>query len=434
MSNWKRMMDVTSFYAGPSDDLTYSDWRDFLTETLGTQAIRAELALDSATIEKLRASVDGLRPPAVFGEAVIKPRNREEITGATAREPSKSLRLFGQRFTLDAWVLGRLTGQGSPSALPRRPSGLFVSAALGSRSAAEFAGQFLVRTAGFTAEQLAGFSSALQEVRSALEGIDDSGWFNSVGTHWLRVLGSQTQVFDEGYPLYMRGPAFSVKQIQTLLGSYAELKHDTLLYAKQSYAERGGGGEERELPPAPKGFVEPNLRFWNELQRLARFTLDGFKQRNLLPVTTEEFGVLDRFVNDVNFCAKIAEEELQGKPVGDGEYEALRALNLDYMAAPLEAGKVLDREQRRVALIADIYTDVIDKQIVYEATAEPYVMIALIGNEGSPRLVTGLVFNHYELALPLGQRLTDENWKQTVYRHHGALPKKNFWYESLLPR
>jgi hypothetical protein len=62
-------------------------------------------------------------------------------------------------------------------------------------------------------------------------------------------------------------------------------------------------------------------------------------------------------------------------------------------------------------------------------------MLALVGNENSPRLVIGLAYNHYELTAPLGgNRLTDEAWKQTVYGAPQTLPAKNFWYDSLFAR
>jgi hypothetical protein len=53
----------------------------------------------------------------------------------------------------------------------------------------------------------------------------------------------------------MQAKAFLSKQIQAFLGSYTELKHDILLYAKQSYAEMGAGGDDRPIPPIVKGFV-----------------------------------------------------------------------------------------------------------------------------------------------------------------------------------
>ena len=46
------------------------------------------------------------------------------------------------------------------------------------------------------------------------------------------------------YPAFMRTQAWARKDIHTALGSWTELKHDTILYAKQVMAEMGGGGPE----------------------------------------------------------------------------------------------------------------------------------------------------------------------------------------------
>ena len=72
-------------------------------------------------------------------------------------------------------------------------------------------------------------------------------------------------------------------------------------------------------------------------------------------------------------------------------------------------------------------------QVLYEGTAEPYVMLALVGNEASPRLVVGTAFNHYEFARPLAEgRLTDQVWQTGVYAKPPKLPPKNAWYKGLL--
>ena len=82
---------------------------------------------------------------------------------------------------------------------------------------------------------------------------------------------------------------------------------------------------------------------------------------------------------------------------------------------------------------ADIHTDVPRGQILYEAIGQPFVMLALIGNENLPRITIGLAFNHFEFTAPLGgNRLTDEDWKEKVYDNPADLPKKNFWYEDLI--
>jgi len=93
----------------------------------------------------------------------------------------------------------------------------------------------------------------------------------SLGAGWLAVLGTLTHAYGAGYPRYMQSQPFGDKQIQTFLGSFTELKHNTLLYSKQNYSEMGEGGD-GPIPPVVKGFVEPNLAFWNKFSALVLTT------------------------------------------------------------------------------------------------------------------------------------------------------------------
>ena len=136
----------------------------------------------------------------------------------------------------------------------------------------------------------------------------------------------------------MQDQLFPVKQVETFLGSYTELKHDTLLYAKQNYAEMGGGGDEGTPPPVPKGFVEPNLAFWENLGRLVDYVYAGFTKYGIFKNELEKYGHLNRFKRDVALYASLAAKELQGAPLTEEEYERLRTKSLMYMAEPLEEG------------------------------------------------------------------------------------------------
>jgi len=42
-------------------------------------------------------------------------------------------------------------------------------------------------------------------------------------------------------------------------------------------------------------------------------------------------------------------------------------------------------------------------QILYEATGKPYLMLAVVANEQTPRVVASLVYNHYEYTGDLGK-------------------------------
>ena len=194
------------------------------------------------------------------------------------------------------------------------PSALFVSAVFGDKTAKELSAQYLKSyDPPFSEGDLAGFFATMNRVANDIEKVDDPHWFGSLNSAWLNVIRNLTTSFGEGYPLYMQGSLFPLKQIEGFMGSYAELKHDTLLYWKPPDAECGGPGPEGELPPVPKGFVEPNLPFWYALQRLVHFAREGFKEHGLLEREREEYGRLTGFQEQVDFYTELAEKELLGK-------------------------------------------------------------------------------------------------------------------------
>jgi len=384
-------------------------------------------------LTKISQQLSELRPPRILSDVIIGDRvfkqTKPELLAAT-----QAFRIFGQRFSFDGWVLSRLTAGDEKVAerLPSTPSALFIPAALGDNAAREFAGAFLKQEAPpFSEAEVAGFYGKLAEVEADLKKVQDAEWYSSVGAAWLKLLGTVPQTFGPGYPRYMQDKLFPVKQLQTFLGSYAELKHDTLLYVKQNFAEKGGDGDENR-PPVPRGFVEPNLAFWQELERLVAYTAAGFKKYGLFTGELEEFGRLNIFKERVNFYMALAVKERQGAPLNEAEYEKLRSESLAFLAKPFVEGAILEDKDKRAGLIADIHTDALKGQILYEATGEPYFILALVGNDGVSRLTTGVAFNHYEFTGPLGTRYADADWQARVYATPPQLPPKNFWYRGLM--
>jgi hypothetical protein len=435
VKDWQRLMEITAFYAGAPDDIGYPEWRNFVVKVLGTEKLSPATAVNPEVLTKISQQLAELRGPKILSDVIISEsvpqQTKEELLAAT-----KAFRIFGQRFTFDAWILGRLTaGQEKVAVrLPSTPTALFVPAALGDKAAREFAGAFLKQEAPpFSEAEVSGFYGRLDTVAVDLKKVTEAEWYSSVGTAWLKLLGTLPQTFGPGYPRYMQGKLFPIKQLQTFLGSYAELKHDTLLYVKQNFAEAGDGGDENR-PPVPKGFVEPNMAFWQELARLVDYTAAGFKKYGLFKQELEEFGRLTSFKERINFYTSLAAKELSGAPLSEEEYEKLRSGNLSFLAAPFVEGAILEEKEKRSSLIADIHTDGVKGQILYEATGEPYFILALVGNEGASRLTVGAAFNYYEFTGPLTTRFTDADWQGRVYKTHPQLPPKPFWYKVLIAK
>jgi hypothetical protein len=428
-------MEITAFYAGASDDIGYPEWRNFVVKVLGTEKFSPAEAVNPEVLAKIAKQLGELKPPRILSDVIISDSVPQQ-TKAELLASTKAFRIFGQRFTFDAWILGRLTaGQEKVTVrLPSTPSALFVPAALGDNVAREFAGAFLKQDEPpFSDAEVSAFYGKLDEVAADLKRVQEVEWYTSVGTAWLKLLGTLPHTFGPGYPRYMQGKLFPLKQLQTFLGSYAELKHDTLLYVKQNFAEKGGGGDENP-PPVPKGFVEPNMAFWQELARLVEYTAAGFKKYGLFSKELEEYGRLNNFKERIDFYTSLAVKELNGTPLSEEEYEKIRSGNLSFLAAPLVEGAILEEKEKRAGLIADIHTDAVKSQILYEATGEPYFILALVGNEGVSRLTVGAAYNYYEFTGPLTRRYTDADWQERVYRTPPHLPQKPFWYKPLIAR
>ena len=84
----------------------------------------------------------------------------------------------------------------------------------------------------------------------------------------------QAQIEPKGvaFPAFMQTPAWRYKEINSMLSSWAELKHDTILYAKMP--EGLGGGGPPTSAPAP-AYVEPNPNLYYRLAFAARSMYDG---------------------------------------------------------------------------------------------------------------------------------------------------------------
>ncbi len=433
VTDWQKIMTITGYYAGQSDDLTYTEWTTYLNKILGPGNNDAGL-ISTDSVGKLAQNLTQLRLPKILSDVIVDENIGSQNKSDLLRN-SLSFRIFGQRFTFDAWMLNNLTAgqEATKFNLPSTPSALFVPAAFGDPTAQKYTAELLQKDAGFKPEEVKSFNAKLAQVKTNITKIKHDEWFADMGRAWLYVLGSLTKTYDKTYPKYMQATPFLDKQIQTYLGSYTELKHDTLLYAKQSYAEKGGGGEDVPVPPVVKGFVEPNMDFWNRFSELVQNTQTVFKTNNLLQNTTA-VERLENFKSIVEFYKKISQAETEGKAISDDDYEKLRVTSLSFMADPFD-GSNPDEDSGKVALIADIHTDAVKSKILYEATGIPYIMLTIVDNEDSPRLALSPVYNHYELTGDLGgNRLTDEDWKSWVYNQTDKLPPKNFWYNSLVAK
>src|SRR5208337_2158449 len=189
LKDWQRIMEITGFFAGKSEDISYPEWRNFLVKVLGTEKLAAGEALNPARLAKISQRLGELQGPRILSEVIIDP-SVFTATKEQLLESTKSLRLFGQRFTFDGWIFSRLTAgqEKTPVRLPSMPSALFIPAALGDKAGLGVADQYLQNLSPpFSPEETAGFNGRLQEVTTDLGKIGDPEWFSSMGSAGVKA-------------------------------------------------------------------------------------------------------------------------------------------------------------------------------------------------------------------------------------------------------
>ncbi len=148
------------------------------------------------------------------------------------------------------------------------------------------------------------------------------GWTSTLYWNWLHALRPLLETKGAGYPSFMQGEGWQLKSLNSWLGSWAELRHDTLLYAKQSYAAEATGAElEIELS---KGYVEPEPEVFARLAALDRQLLDGLDARGLL---NDELRAKLRDLEALLLALKtVSEKELRAEPLSAAEYRLIREI------------------------------------------------------------------------------------------------------------
>jgi hypothetical protein len=240
----------------------------------------------------------------------------------------------------------------------------------------------------------------------------------------------------------MQSTAWLDKQLNTVLGSWAELKHDTILYAKQVYAELGGGAPPPE-PEPPKGYVEPVPLFFARLAALTAMTRDGLESRGLL--NELDAASLDTLQNLAASFQVMAEKELRGEPLTEDEFTTIRFYGgqLETLTMAAADSDIDDpyaprfmEEEPQAAVIADVATNPAPPASVLEEAVgrvNPiFVVVPIVQADGTTYLqvAKGGVFSYYEFSWPIDDRLTDGTWRGML--DDGTAPPPPAWTSSFL--
>lgn len=403
--HWNSIYEPTNFFVGKSDDLGFYQYDKLLKEAYGSTPSLTDMTGKAKEWDAAAIAIKKMDPPEInaipVGDEGAQPDRENAIKG---------FRLMGQRFTLDASIFQRLVyrevKENSSGERRMLPNGLDLPAAMGSQEAYE-----ILKDRGETS--YANYPEKMKELQESIASLDTATRTQNLYWSWLHMIAPLTEVKGEGYPSFMQNQAWTRKQLGTYLSSWAELKHDTVLYAKQNYAEMGGGGED----PDDRGYVEPDVQVYARLAALTRMTIDGLQSRNLLSQQTKES--LTQLEELALKLKTISEKELSNQVLSEDEYELILSFGgqLEHFWSEALMDEGVDdpvaAAANPAALISDVATDPNGK--VLEAGTgyinEIYVVVPV---DGSLRIAKGAVYSYYEFSWPSTDRLTDEKWREML--------------------
>jgi hypothetical protein len=441
---WERIYETSSFFTGRSDDLTVKEYTQLMDEIYGENCPLASLAGEKKIREFVKQARQ-LRKPKILSTYVTDVSSR----AVDWRTQMQALRFMGQRFAPDShifqnlvydkvkWYTGKKTRPftavyANGAWFRGFPRGLDVMAVAGSDVA-----ERILKKENDT--QFKGYTEQFLKLKKEYGSADKNVWTQDL--YWSRIwaLKSILDKPPENAPFFMRTEAWLKKQLNTALGSWTELKHDTIVYTKQPYSMSQAAfsvmGKGGHLPPETvHGYVEPVPELYSRvresvMQLRLRLTSLGFPSDKALENNFRSFeSILSRFEN-------ISKKELAGETPTDSEYKFIENTGSS-LRQILRAAHYIDVTEKfrskmdnKMSVVADVFTEVNSNQVLEEAIGIPAEIFVVANVDGKDKVCLGVAYSYYEFKQPMRDRLTDEKWRSMVEKmKQPAIPK---WIEDV---
>lgn len=440
----KSIDDIIGFMVGRSDNLTVFMLNDVMAAA-GVKTLSD--AGDAAKFKKVKDEIESGKHAAQMIRSQLVISN----PGDTFKVPPPSVfQVFGQRFVLDSFVLSQVVFDSIiyKNVKQRRmmPAGLDVMAALGNDESLKLLEPELAKW---------NYSANLMATREFVNLHPAAYWKANLYTLWLDCLRTlhADKSGDKRFPEAMRTRAWQMKQLQTQLGSWAELRHDTILYAKQSYTARPSC-------EYPTGYVEPYPEFYSKVRYFAdeaarlfaaaefpapsqpanltpeqkAANVKWYKERQERYVT-----FFKQMATSVGMLETLATKELAGEPFTADELLFVKK-TVDMRGGgsgpPRYDGWYPNLFFNRgdcsewTPVVADVHTDPDSQSCLEVAVGDAMLGVIAIDNDGDRTVYVGPLYSYYEFRQNVEKRLTDPDWAGMI--RGDKLPARPDWTKDFV--
>ncbi len=375
---WDHVYSETGYFLGRPDSFTPLELAQVADRLLPKgYAEGAQPALATAgALQALRAECS---KPTYRASAIIP-----VPAGAAEDVPSKYVQFLGERYIADGAIMQQTC---APYVAERYlPTGLDVAATLfgSDRAVSHLTDEFA---------RYPPLRPQVQALRTRFAAVS-AAQYDTLYDGWVGALRMVNQPVNGPVPSFLKTDAWRDKCLGTSLASWAQMRHDFILYAKQPMVPACAG----------MGFlVDPLPDFYQRMEALAT-ALDK-----------RGFAGMKDFATLCNNLRRAAQAELAGQDPYSASFDKDFGFFINSFGQWLLQHFTPHVGQEQPALVADVASNW-RGDVLHAATGPLYPIIAKGELRGQPIYYTGFVMSYHEFTTDRFRRWTDQEWVAQVNR------------------
>lgn len=414
LSHLNAMDSVISAFVGGQDNLT----TDNLLDVIAAKNLTIPMLADDAVVDEFQKSCIATGAEQRILSQLLWAGPGVEI------KPAAAYMLMGQRFIIDSYVFMNVVFDKVDKRM--MPSTLDAMFALGNNSALQLLRPELEKYEGEN------YPRNLAALRYLVDSYGESDWNSSLYATWLgaiRSLSPPDHQARAALPDFMKTAAWWQKSLNAQLTSWAELRHDNLLYAKQSYT----GGNSCFYPD---GFVEPVPALYASIARFASRTSEILKRKLDTANYSVKYmlGTYGNFLTVMPKLESMAQKELRSEQFSTEEKDLIGSWIMQKVVhgcgsidtfyngwyPKLMYGYENSTQTHKPDfIVADVHTQPTDYsgsivgRVLHVGTGAPTLAVIVAKDrDGCATTYSGPVSSYFEHISENFQRLTDEEWRE----------------------
>ncbi len=424
---------IISYLVGPDDNMTPGELNGLTSQVLSSPAeLFDSLKFDEFT-EYLNASDD-------YGQKIM---SNFFYVDPFSSDPGKlpvSFKLLGQKFLIDSYIFSEVVYDriifNEEKIYRGLPDPLDVMAVLGNEDA-----MALLKDTMETYK----YAYKISSLKYMVDAYDEDFWQQSLYNTWLSAIRELNPLSSsEDIPYFMKTTAWHHEKLNTQLTSWAQLRHDNILYGKQSYT--GGTG-----CSYPLTYIEPYTDFYQRLQYFSENAADFFEtvfNGFDFQSKTDIIKYYTRYAEIMGIFKEIAGKELSGVALNDEEIVFLKTMISQYMASgPSITGWFNDlffepwNALNWDYTVADVHTQPTDQSgnmvghVLHVGNGYINTGVFLAPNPTNPDQLmayAGPVSSFHSEVTNNFYRYTDQEWEEKFIWNPGVPPARPDWISEYM--